>query len=586
MAFLFDGVDDRLVFSTLSTALRNLPTGAFTAVILMSRSSWTGGTDGWDIGWVLNDNPGVGFAVRAGFEWQSSTILSQQDNGANHNFTHGLGTLTDVPLLVVLSKAAGLAAPQWSIKNMNTSAWTHGSSSTNGQNDVALPSTGGLIFGGYPGASWVDLLSGRVGVFAAWTGVAMDQTNRMACGANNKTSDLANHAAGAPVSLIEFTAASPVDLMGGVGSIAANSAPVLDNATSLGWTYDGTGASPTNRRAGQGRSGQGRSNLFVAGGADTTPPGTINVINISAAKISRVAGKDVVNATVTADEAFVEYMVRKVASASDTRTMGTLVEQATIAGSITRVQKATPTQSGTSGATLTITLPSNVSVGNHIVVVMGFSGALGLTVSVADQAGNTYTVDTLTDDGNATGAYSAIASAKCTTALTAGQTITMTVSASVTYRHMAAYEYSGLHATTWLDKSDNTGKGTSTAPASGSVVTTAQDLLIGACGYNSSSPSHSPGGAWTEIDEVVSAGKGLSVDEQINVAAGTYQHTGTLASSVLWSDSIAAYKPASSGGVTQYTMALTDDEIVAAAASEGTNLFKVFVKDAAGNWST
>jgi len=175
MAFLFDGVDDRLAFTTLSTALRNLPTGAFTAAILMSRSSWTGGSDGWDIGWVLNDTPGPPFAVRAGFEWQSSTILSQQDNGANHNWTHGLGTLTSIPLLCVLSKGAGTVAPQWSIKNMNTSAWTHGTASTNGQNDVAVPSTGGLVFGGYPGSAWTEFLAGFVGVFAAWAGVAMDR---------------------------------------------------------------------------------------------------------------------------------------------------------------------------------------------------------------------------------------------------------------------------------------------------------------------------------------------------------------------------------------------------------------------------
>jgi len=37
---------------------------------------------------------------------------------------------------------------------------------------------------------------------------------------------------------------------------------------------------------------------------------------------------------------------------------------------------------------------------------------------------------------------------------------------------------------------------------------------------------------------------------------------------------------------TSHTITLTDDELVAAAAAEGSNLCKVFVKDAAGNWST
>jgi len=38
-------------------------------------------------------------------------------------------------------------------------------------------------------------------------------------------------------------------------------------------------------------------------------------------------------------------------------------------------------------------------------------------------------------------------------------------------------------------------------------------------------------------------------------------------------------------GVTQFTATLTDDELVAAGAVEGNNVLKVFVKDAAGNWS-
>jgi hypothetical protein len=40
------------------------------------------------------------------------------------------------------------------------------------------------------------------------------------------------------------------------------------------------------------------------------------------------------------------------------------------------------------------------------------------------------------------------------------------------------------------------------------------------------------------------------------------------------------------GGVTEYTVTITDDEFVAGGGVEGNNLVKVFVKDAAGNWST
>jgi hypothetical protein len=36
----------------------------------------------------------------------------------------------------------------------------------------------------------------------------------------------------------------------------------------------------------------------------------------------------------------------------------------------------------------------------------------------------------------------------------------------------------------------------------------------------------------------------------------------------------------------EHTVTITDDELIAASGSEGSNLLKVFVKDAAGNWST
>lgn len=37
---------------------------------------------------------------------------------------------------------------------------------------------------------------------------------------------------------------------------------------------------------------------------------------------------------------------------------------------------------------------------------------------------------------------------------------------------------------------------------------------------------------------------------------------------------------------TSHTITITDDELIAASGTEGSNLLKVFVKDAAGNWST
>ena len=222
--------------------------------------------------------------------------------------------------------------------------------------------TGGLKFGNQ-GSDW---LLGKMAVFAAWPGVAMDQTQRMAVGTNKKTSDMWKHSVGAPVTMIEFDSpVVPTDWANGTGGANVAGSPTLDTTTNFNWVFDNKGAAATGRRAGQGRSGQGRSNLFVVG--DTTAPGNINVTGVTATKMSRVTGKDAIDATFTADEAFVEYMIRKVSAAGDTRLMGTLVEQATVASRTSH--------------TTTIT-------DDELVAATGAEGTNLLKVFVKDAAGN------------------------------------------------------------------------------------------------------------------------------------------------------------------------------------------------------
>ena len=575
----FDGADD-WVRGTGQGGM----TGAHTWVALLSRGGTATNYQAMLGAHTSSNGRGAMFAFS---NTTNPGRLSFYNNVSNaESVTNQIPTANTDWWLIAYSRAAGSNNGRWHGKNITT-----GAAAFHENGDIALadpPNAAGgyLKIGNYdltpgtPGSAEEDF-NGSLAIIAWWNANLSDaQFNELY--ANLRTSDLWNCSAGRPASLNELRSTTVVDLTGLMTWAAPNGA-TLTGADPPGWNFDGLGSSPTGRRAAQGRSGQGRSNLFS--GSDTTPPGSINVTNVTLTRISRVVGKDATQITFTADEAFVEYMIRKVASASDTRLQGTLVEQALTSGTIARVQKATPVTSAVSGNSISITLPSNVAVGDHIIVFIGFSGALGVTVTnVVDQAGNTYAVDVLTDDGNATGAYSALASARCTSALTAGQTITATLSSSVTHRLISAAEYSGLASASWLDGSSNTGKGTSTSPASGTINPTGSNLLvIGATGYNDTAANHTPGASWTEIDDVSNGSKGLAVDERINVPAGAYQHTGTLAASVLWSDSIAAYKGASAG--TQFTATITDDELIAAGAAEGNNLLKVFVKDAAGNWS-
>lgn len=58
---------------------------------------------------------------------------------------------------------------------------------------------------------------------------------------------------------------------------------------------------------------------------DITPPGNIQVINVSATKVSRVAGKDTTQFTITANEPFVQFQIRRVSSPTDPINAGTQV---------------------------------------------------------------------------------------------------------------------------------------------------------------------------------------------------------------------------------------------------------------------
>lgn len=103
------------------------------------------------------------------------------------------------------------------------------------------------------------------------------------------------------------------------------------------------------------------------GGGDTTAPGAITVTNVTTSKLSRVIGKDSTDVTFTADEAFVEYMLRKVAADTDTSLMGTLIEQATVASRTSHTTTLTDDEVIAAGA----------SEGNNLVKVF-----------VRDAAGN------------------------------------------------------------------------------------------------------------------------------------------------------------------------------------------------------
>lgn len=69
--------------------------------------------------------------------------------------------------------------------------------------------------------------------------------------------------------------------------------------------------------------------LDVSAGGDVTAP-VPTVTTVTAARMSRVVGKDSVDITWTADEAFIEYEIRIVPSGGSTQASGVQVETATV----------------------------------------------------------------------------------------------------------------------------------------------------------------------------------------------------------------------------------------------------------------
>jgi hypothetical protein len=195
---------------------------------------------------------------------------------------------------------------------------------------------------------------------------------------------------------------------------------------------------------------------------------------------------------------------------------------------ISQVSAGNPTITiGAAGATL----------GDHIIVLYGCSGVGSIAItSIVDTGGNTYQVDRIQDD-NVAGVHIAICSAKITTGLVNGNTIVVTATGGNTERSAIALEYSGIAASSWLDRASSAGT-TSTTPSSGNIDTTAAgELLIGGCSLaatnNNYAPAATVGGTPTERRDIQigAVTKSIIAMDLVLGAAGAYAANGTSSNS-------------------------------------------------------
>lgn len=205
--------------------------------------------------------------------------------------------------------------------------------------------------------------------------------------------------------------------------------------------------------------------------------------------------------------------------------------------------------------TTAITVPAaGVAAGNALVVSFAMDPATG-TVSCGDSRGNAYTRDAdLANGSAAAGVRTVVCSARMTTALAAGDVVTVTHPA-VAAKAISVNEFAGIA----LADRTASAAGTNGTPSSGFTTLTSQadELLFGAVGVETlGTEPFAPGPEWAALPPGASgatgspaANVGTRPEFRIVAAAGSYAATGAIDPGRPWSAAIVAYRATCGNGV-------------------------------------
>lgn len=193
-------------------------------------------------------------------------------------------------------------------------------------------------------------------------------------------------------------------------------------------------------------------------------------------------------------------------------------------------------------ASLAIPVTASIAVGNLIVVGLAGARAATPTVTIADTGGNVYQQDRV-DKNTGSNNLQYIFSAKVTTGLVNGNSITITITGGLNQAGAAAYEYTGQAQSGWLDQATGA-QGNSVNPSSGALTPSQNNcLLFGCIGY-STTPAFTATGSWALLDNLLVTSNSLGTEEQFQAVAASVAATGTLGASVNWAHGLAIYLPA------------------------------------------
>ena len=228
----FDGVNDRLKWTTLATALANVSDGAWTLAVVLKRAA-TLSFDGHCYLLSGTDNG----TTEAGVSFSNIDLLIADISGVSGCVTVSSFTNTASPYMFVMSKTAGNVFPRVGWKLGSGGAWTHEDFTVGTVPDQIAATM--LEIGAWQTG---DPLNAWVGVVAWWEG-AMSDANKELLDNNWRTSDLWTSAHGQPLFLAELNVAgaSVIDLAGNATVLTATETTLDAGETLDSWNFDGTG---------------------------------------------------------------------------------------------------------------------------------------------------------------------------------------------------------------------------------------------------------------------------------------------------------------------------------------------------------
>lgn len=216
-------------------------------------------------------------------------------------------------------------------------------------------------------------------------------------------------------------------------------------------------------------------------------------------------------------------------------------------GSIVRVGQI-GTVSNTSGVTqnsMSLAVSNPVPPGDTVVIGVGVQNNVSV-VSAADSRGNTYTVNTTRQYMGATGGKSttALISARLTTGLQPGDTITVTLSQGNTWGFVAE-QWSGLSSFDRNGGADSAGAQTSTASVSTDGATTTIPEAVFAVTMTTGWPGLAAGPGYTETADLQlmngTTKRELAFEYRLVAAAGVQTASFALSKKQYWVAAIATY---------------------------------------------